>query len=631
MNYLSVNNLTKSYGDKLLFKNINFGLDKGDKTALIAKNGAGKSTLLKIIAGNEPFDNGKVVLRKGINIGYLAQDPVLNNELTIEELLKSSGGKILTAIREYENALKYHTEKATKQAELRLEKATANIDRLEAWDYERRLKQILTKFKITNQKQKISTLSGGQRKRLALALTLLDNPELLLLDEPTNHLDIEMIEWLEKFLQQSNITLLMITHDRYFLDNVCNNIFELSDEILYTHKGNYSYYLEKKAEREDVKNVEIEKAKRLMKKELEWIRRQPKARTTKSKARIDAFNDIQTRASAGTKEQELVLSTISKRLGNKILELRKVTKRYGDIKIVTDFDYTFKKNEKIGIIGNNGTGKSTLLNMITGKIKPDKGTITIGDTVEFGYYSQEGLPVYRDDLKVIEVVKDIAEIIHTGKNQSMTASQFLNYFMFPPSQQNDYVSKLSGGERRRLYLLTVLMKNPNFLILDEPTNDLDLMTLYKLEEFLENFKGCLLIVSHDRYFLDKLSDHIFIFEGNGHIKDFYGKYSEYKKETIQSGKDNKVKEKKILEKPQGLKKKLSYKEQKEYYELEIEIEQLEKEKSNLETLINSGITDFNKLQELSMSIENIINKIDEKTLRWMELEELKERLKENNS
>jgi ATP-binding cassette subfamily F protein uup len=423
----------------------------------------------------------------------------------------------------------------------------------------------------------------------------------------------------------------MITHDRYFLDNVCNNIFELSDEILYTHKGNYSYYLEKKAEREDVKNVEIEKAKRLMKKELEWIRRQPKARTTKSKARIDAFNDIQTRASAGTKEQELVLSTISKRLGNKILELRKVTKRYGDIKIVTDFDYTFKKNEKIGIIGNNGTGKSTLLNMITGKIKPDKGTITIGDTVEFGYYSQEGLPVYRDDLKVIEVVKDIAEIIHTGKNQSMTASQFLNYFMFPPSQQNDYVSKLSGGERRRLYLLTVLMKNPNFLILDEPTNDLDLMTLYKLEEFLENFKGCLLIVSHDRYFLDKLSDHIFIFEGNGHIKDFYGKYSEYKKETIQSGKDNKVKEKKILEKPQGLKKKLSYKEQKEYYELEIEIEQLEKEKSNLETLINSGITDFNKLQELSMSIENIINKIDEKTLRWMELEELKERLKENNS
>jgi ATP-binding cassette subfamily F protein uup len=631
MNYLSVNNLTKSYGDKLLFKNINFGLDKGDKTALIAKNGAGKSTLLKIIAGNEPFDNGKVVLRKGINIGYLAQDPVLNNELTIEELLKSSGGKILTAIREYENALKYHTEKATKQAELRLEKATANIDRLEAWDYERRLKQILTKFNITNQKQKISTLSGGQRKRLALALTLLDNPELLLLDEPTNHLDIEMIEWLEKFLQQSNITLLMITHDRYFLDNVCNNIFELSDEILYTHKGNYSYYLEKKAEREDVKNVEIEKAKRLMKKELEWIRRQPKARTTKSKARIDAFNDIQTRASAGTKEQELVLSTISKRLGNKILELRKVTKRYGDIKIVTDFDYTFKKNEKIGIIGNNGTGKSTLLNMITGKIKPDKGTITIGDTVEFGYYSQEGLPVYRDDLKVIEVVKDIAEIIHTGKNQSMTASQFLNYFMFPPSQQNDYVSKLSGGERRRLYLLTVLMKNPNFLILDEPTNDLDLMTLYKLEEFLENFKGCLLIVSHDRYFLDKLSDHIFIFEGNGHIKDFYGKYSEYKKETIQSGKDNKVKEKKILEKPQGLKKKLSYKEQKEYYELEIEIEQLEKEKSNLETLINSGITDFNKLQELSMSIENIINKIDEKTLRWMELEELKERLKENNS
>ena len=629
MNYLSVKNLSKSYGEKPLFEDINFGLDKGDKTALIARNGAGKSTLLKIIAGKEFPDEGEVVLRKGVRTGYLSQEPEFDGELTIDDLLYGSDSDILSVIREYEKALEYNAINHSKEASVQLEHASAKMDLMNAWDYNRRLKQVLTKFNITDHKIKIKYMSGGQRKRLALALTILDEPELLLLDEPTNHLDIEMISWLERYLQQNNVTLLMVTHDRYFLDRICNHIIEIDDMTIYNYTGNYSVFLEKKSEREELRNIEAGKAKKLMKKELEWIRRQPKARTTKSKSRIDAFEKIKEKANSGKFEQEIKLETLSQRLGGKILELKNISKSYKGQILIKDFEYTFKKGEKTGIIGRNGIGKSTLLNIITGNEKPDKGEVITGETVVFGYFRQESLPDYRDDMKVIDVVKEIAEIVYLDKNKSMTASQFLNYFLFPPDKQNDYIGNLSGGERRRLYLLTVLIKNPNFLILDEPTNDLDLVTLYKLEEFLMNFKGCLLLVSHDRYFLDKLSDHIFIFEGEGKIKDFYGLYSEYIDKKQKEEKELE-KEKKLLnvEKPakKQVKKKLSYKEQKEYETLEDEIQKLEIEKTELENKLNSGITDFEELQKISGKIKEILELIDEKTLRWMELDELKDQL-----
>ncbi len=633
MNYLSIKELSKSYGEKILFEGISLGLHKGEKTALIANNGTGKSTLLKIIAGKEEADEGEVVFRNGIKLGYLPQQPVFDESMTINELVSGSHSEVLAVIREYEEALHYQAENHSKEAQQRVEKATAQMDLQKAWDYERRLKQILTKFLILNLDQQIATLSGGQKKRLALALTLLDEPDILLLDEPTNHLDIDMIEWLEKYLQQSNVTLFMVTHDRYFLDRVCNHIVEMTDGTIYNHQGNYSYFLQKRAEREEVQSVEIEKAKKLMKKELDWMRRQPKARTHKSKSRIDAFYDIQKKASSGKKEEELQLDTINRRMGGKILEVRSLTKSYGDIKIVQDFEYTFKKGERIGIIGKNGTGKSSFLNLLNGVENPDSGTVTVGDTVVFGYYKQDGLPVLRDDQKVIEVVKEIAEVIETSKGNSMTASQFLNYFMFPPDTQYALVANLSGGERRRLYLLTVLIKNPNFLILDEPTNDLDLITLYKLEEFLMNYKGCLLLVSHDRYFLDKLSDHLFIFEGKGKVKDFYGPYKAYRQQLLEAEKVQKeqhqAEKKEQLSKTaekKPVKKKLSYKEQKEYEQLEQDIDALEKEKAALEARLNTGITDFEILQEISGKIKAIMNQLDEKTLRWMELEELKERL-----
>jgi ATP-binding cassette subfamily F protein uup len=628
MNYLSVKNLSKNYGDKSLFEDISFGLNKGDKSALIARNGAGKSTLLKIIAGKEFPDEGEVVISKEVRMGYLPQEPSFDPEQTVNDLLYGANSEILAVIREYEEALQQSSANHTRQAEQRLEAASAKMDMMQAWDHERRLKQMFTRFNINEFDKKIGVLSGGQRKRLALALTLLDEPDLLLLDEPTNHLDIEMIEWLEETLRQSNITLLMVTHDRYFLDRVCNHIIEIADSTLYHYNGNYSYFLEKKAEREELRSIEAEKAKKLMKKELEWIRRQPKARTTKSKARIDAFEDIKKKAGSVSTEKEIKLETISQRLGGKILELKNITKSYGDNTIISGFEYTFLKGERIGIIGKNGAGKSTLLNIITGAEEPDEGSVIVGETVVFGYYRQDGLPVYRDDQKVIEVVKEIADVIHTEKGKSLTASQFLNYFLFPPQKQNDYIVNLSGGEKRRLYLLTVLIKNPNFLILDEPTNDLDLVTLYKLEEFLMNYKGCLLIVSHDRYFLEKLSDHLFIFEENGKIKDFYGPYKEYRQKLSLKEKTEE-KEKKVtknkIEKKQ-VKKKLSYKEQKEYETLETEIAELEEKKKKLEEELNSGITDYEKLQAISEEINTLIEKIELKTLRWMELEELKEQL-----
>ncbi len=633
MNYLSIKYLSKSYGDKILFEKISLGLQKGEKTALIANNGTGKSTLLKILAGKEEADEGEVVFRDGIKIGYLPQQPLFDESQTINQLIGGSHSEVLSVIREYEKALHLQAENHNSTTRKQVEEAAAKMDLLQAWDYDRRLKQVLTKFSISHLDQQIATLSGGQKKRLALALTLLDEPDILLLDEPTNHLDIDMIEWLEKYLQQSSVTLFMVTHDRYFLDRVCNHIVEMTDGTIYNHQGNYSYFLQKKAEREEVQSVEVEKAKKLMKKELEWMRRQPKARTHKSKARIDAFYDIKKKASAGRKEDELLLDSANRRMGGKIIEVKGLEKSYGTIKIVEDFEYTFKKGERIGIIGKNGTGKSSFLNLLTGVEPPDAGTVVVGDTVVFGYYKQDGLPLVREDQKVIEVVKDIAEVIETSKGNSMTASQFLQYFMFPPEMQYLPVSNLSGGERRRLYLLTVLIKNPNFLILDEPTNDLDLITLYKLEEFLMNFKGCLLLVSHDRYFLDKLSDHLFIFQGNGKIKDFYAPYKEYRQMKLEEEKrQRELKQQLKKEQPAGssgkkpAKKKLSYKEQKEYEQLERDIEVLEQQKTTLENEINSGITDFEQLQKLSEQIKTLMETIDEKTLRWMELEELKEKL-----
>jgi len=626
MNYISAENIGKSYGEKILFANISFGLNKGDKVALVANNGTGKSTLLRILTGEEASDEGTVVVHPGIKISMLPQEPFFDSRLTVNEIISSSDSGFARIINDYEIAIKNQADNFTNETQQALEHATAQMDINGAWDYERRLKQLLEKFNIVNLEQTIGTMSGGQLKRLSLALTLLDNPDILFLDEPTNHLDIEMIEWLEGELQSSATTLFMVTHDRYFLDRVCNGIIEISEGKLYHHRGNYSYFLEKRAEREEVERIEVGKARRLMKKELDWMRRQPKARTTKSKARIDSFYDIKDKATSVKQKDEIKLNIHMSRVGGKILEMENVTKSYDEINIVTDFNYIFKKGERIGMVGKNGVGKTSFLNLIMQIENPDLGSVVWGDTMIYGYYKQEGIKI-KDQQTVLEVVKEIAEIIPTGKDTSLTASQFLTHFMFPPKVQNDYVYKLSGGERRRLYLLTVLVKNPNFLILDEPTNDLDLLTLNKLEEFLENYKGCLILVSHDRYFLDKLVDHLFIFEGNGKIVDYHSNYTEYR--LMQDAKEKQIKvnkatekkvKKKVAEKP-IIKKKLSYHEKKEYSGLMEEIDLLEKEKKEIESKIGSGDTDYEELQKLSSRIGIVIESIDEKTYRWMELDE----------
>ncbi len=626
MNYISADNLGKNYGEKTLFANISFGLNKGDKVALVANNGTGKSTLLRILMGDEASDEGTVTIHPGIKISMLPQEPFFDGELTINEIIQNADMGLVGIIRDYEIAIQNQSDNFTNETQQALEYATAQMDINGAWDYERRLKQLLEKFNISNLNQKISTMSGGQLKRLSLALTLLDNPDILFLDEPTNHLDIEMIEWLEGELKSSEVTLFMVTHDRYFLDRICNGIIEISDGKLFHHRGNYSYFLEKRAEREEVERVEVGKARKLMKKELDWMRRQPKARTTKSKARIDSFYNIKDKATSLKQKDEIKLGIHMSRVGGKILEMENVTKSYGKINIVTDFNYIFKKGERIGMVGKNGVGKTSFLNLIMQLEKPDLGSVEWGDTMIYGYYKQEGIKI-NDKQTVLEVVKEIAEIIPNGKNTSLTASQFLTHFMFPPKVQNDYVSKLSGGERRRLYLLTVLVRNPNFLILDEPTNDLDLLTLNKLEEFLENYKGCLILVSHDRYFLDKLVDHLFIFEGDGKIVDYHSNYTEYR--LIEDEKDRQLKvkqatekkvKKQLVEKPIS-KKKLTYHEKKEYDGLMDEIDLLEKEKKLIEEKIGSGDTDYEELQKLSLRIGKVIDTIDEKTYRWMELDE----------
>ena len=628
MNYLSVENLSKSFGDLDLFEDLNFGLNKGDKTALIANNGAGKSSLLNILMDKEPADTGTVVYRDGIKIAYLEQNPVFDDSLSINELIEEGNSEIIGIIHEYETALEKQTENFTSKTKKEFEEASAKMDKSNAWDYERRMKQILSLFNIIDLNKEIGLLSGGQKKRLALAIVLLDNPDLLILDEPTNHLDINMIEWLEKYLLTSSITLFMVTHDRYFLDRVCNHILELNDGKIFHHNGNYAYYVEKSAEREEVEKTEIIKARRLLRKELEWMRRMPQARTTKSKARIDSFYETKEKASSQKIKQELKLDVKMSRVGGKILEIKNIKKAYGEIKILDNFEYIFKKGERIGIIGKNGVGKTSLLNMITGLENPDSGSIIKGETISFGYYSQEGIK-FREDQRVIDILKDIAEIITLSKGNQLTASQFLQHFMFPPKMQFQTVSTLSGGERRRLYLLTILMKNPNFLILDEPTNDLDILTLNKLEDFLLNFKGCLVIVSHDRYFLDKLCDHLFLFKGDESIKDFYGNYTQYRNKEYENEKlekkqkaiqkKNEIKEK-TKNKPKE-KTKLNFKEKREYESLQVEIDNLEKEKAELEIILSSGSDNYEDLEKASSRISVIIDLIDDKIMRWMELGE----------
>ncbi|MEK6615444.1 MAG: ABC-F family ATP-binding cassette domain-containing protein, partial [Bacteroidota bacterium] len=526
MNYLSIETISKAYGAKKLFNKISFGLNKGQRIGLIAKNGSGKSTLLKIIMGEEIPDEGKVTFRNNLMVTYLNQNPTFNENDTVVETIYKTNNPILNAVREYEFALEEFEEEVNDKTSTRLEKATETMNHLDAWQVESKVKEVLQRLKIAFLDKQIGNLSGGQKKRVALAKVLIDEPQLLILDEPTNHLDVEMIEWLENYLVNKDLTLLVVTHDRYFLDSVCNEIIEIDNSKLFSYKGNFQYYIEKKAEREGMENSEMDKAKNLYKRELEWVRKMPRARGTKSKSRVDAFYDVKDKVFSKQVEKKLEMSVKMNRLGKKILEVTKIKKAFGNTKIINELSYIFKKGEKIGVVGKNGVGKSTFLNMVMELDKPDAGTITTGETIIYGYYSQEGIQL-NEDKRVIEVVKDIAEYIPLADGSKLSASQLLTRFLFSADIQYSYVSKLSGGEKRRLFLMTVLIKNPNFLILDEPTNDLDIVTLSILEDFLTKFQGCVLIVTHDRYFMDKVVDHLFVFEGDGVVRDFPGNYTEY--------------------------------------------------------------------------------------------------------
>jgi ATP-binding cassette subfamily F protein uup len=629
VNYLSVESVSKSYGAKKLFEKISFGLNQGDRIALIAKNGAGKSSLLKILTGKEIADEGTIVFRKDITVTYLDQNPVFNEDNTVIEAIYNTNNPMLNAVRDYESALEAFEKDYNDETSSRLEQCSAQMDRLDAWGTEAKVHEILQRLKIAFLDKQIHMLSGGQKKRVALAKVLIDEPHLLILDEPTNHLDVEMIEWLENYLVSRDLTLLLVTHDRYFLDSVCTEIIEIDQFKIFHYKGNFQYYVEKKAEREQIESSEIDKAKNLFKRELEWVRRMPKARGTKSKSRLNAFEDTKDKAFSGKTEEKLELGVKMSRIGGKILEFIHVKKAFGETKIVNDFSYIFKKGEKIGVIGKNGVGKSTFLNMIMGLEKPDGGTIQAGETIVFGYYSQEGLKL-NEDKRVIEVVKDIAEYIPLADGSKLSASGLLTKFLFPPDVQYGYVSKLSGGERRRLYLMTILIKNPNFLILDEPTNDLDIVTLSVLEDFLTNFQGCVLIVTHDRYFMDKMVDHLFVFEGLGVVRDFPGNYTEYRDrkemEDRQSAKGESIpvaevkKEVAAAPKKNEEKKKLSYKEKAELEQLEKDIAKLEKEKERLTALLNEGGS-HEEIMKLSDQVGKVISELDNKSVRWLELSE----------
>lgn len=625
ISYLQIDGLTKSFGDLVLFEDITFGIAQGQKVGLIAKNGTGKTTLLNIIAGKEDYDNGAVVFRNDLRVGYLEQTPVYPEGLTVLQACFYSPNETVRLIAEYEEAM-------ASDDHSNLEDILMRMDNLKAWDYEQRAKQILSQLKITNFDQKVEHLSGGQLKRVALANVLITDPELIILDEPTNHLDLEMTEWLEGYLSRANISILMVTHDRYFLDRVCSEIIEIDRQQIYQYKGNYSYYLEKRQERMETMNTEVERANNLLRKELEWMRRQPQARGTKAKYRIDAFYELEKKAKQQRDNGNVNLDVKASYIGSKIFEAEHVTKSFGSIKIVEDFNYIFARYEKMGIVGNNGTGKSTFIKMLMGEVEPDSGCFDVGETVRFGYYSQDGLQ-FDEQMKVIDVVQDIAEYVDLGDGKKLGVSQFLNYFLFTPEKQHSYVYKLSGGEKRRLYLCTVLMRNPNFLVLDEPTNDLDIVTLNVLEEYLRNFKGCVIVVSHDRYFMDKVVDHLLVFRGNADLKDFPGNYTQYRDwkevqdqlekeaEAARQPKQTSAPEKNNRPQPEQ-KKKLTFKERKEFEALEVEIPQLEAEKAELETAMSSGTLSNEELMVKSERIAKVMEEIDEKTMRWLELSEL---------
>ncbi|MFN4941011.1 MAG: ABC-F family ATP-binding cassette domain-containing protein [Bacteroidota bacterium] len=653
MNYLSVEGLSKSWNEKVLFDQITFGLSRGEKVALIAGNGSGKSSLMNILAGYDKPDAGNFSIRKDINWEYLPQDPALNESISVLENLFVGTTPSILALKEYEAALIAYSDAPSVETEKRLDLATTEMTMSESWDYEARAKQVLGKLNIheSDMAKPVGVLSGGQKKRVALARVLIDVPDLLILDEPTNHLDLDMIEWLEEYLSDKNLTLLLVTHDRYFLDRVCNKILELDRGVLYSYQGNYGYFVEKKAMREEVEASEREKNRNTFRRELEWVRKMPKARTTKSKSRVDAFDDLAEKVKGPYVQQKVEFGVKMERLGSKILEIQHLEKAYGAQPILGDFTYTFKRGEKIGIVGPNGVGKSTLLNMIMGLEKADKGKITAGETLVFGYFSQQGIPV-AEDKRVIDVVKDVAEYLPLADGTNLSASQFLLRFGFANETQYNAVSRLSGGERRRLFLMMVLIKNPNFLILDEPTNDLDILTLATLEAFLMDYSGCVLVVTHDRYFMDKLVDHVFVFEGEGKVRDFPGNYTEYRtwkewdeaeQAAIAKGGNSKGKAA-----PTGIKsgtvhgdvtaeksavaavsanlkteekRKLTFKEKFEYEQLGKEIEQLENQKKALELEMSGLTTDFERITAVSATLQQIASDLDEKELRWLELGE----------
>ena len=616
--YLQIDNLTKSFGDLVLFENVSLGIAEGQRVGLIAKNGSGKTTLLNIIAGKEGYDSGNIVFRRDLRVDYLEQDPQYPEELTVLEACFHHGNSTVELIKEYERCMETEGHPG-------LENLLARMDQEKAWEYEQKAKQILSQLKIRNFDQKVKQLSGGQLKRVALANALITEPDLLILDEPTNHLDLDMTEWLEDYLRRTNLSLLMVTHDRYFLDRVCSEIIEIDNQQIYQYKGNYSYYLEKRQERIESKSVEIERANNLYRTELDWMRRMPQARGHKARYREDAFYELEKVAKQRFNTDNVKLEVKASYIGSKIFEADHLFKSFGDLKILDDFSYIFSRYEKMGIVGNNGTGKSTFIKILMGQVKPDSGTVDIGETVRFGYYSQDGLQ-FDEQMKVIDVIQDIAEVIELGNGKKLTASQFLQHFLFTPETQHSYVYKLSGGERRRLYLCTILMRNPNFLVLDEPTNDLDIITLNVLEEYLQNFKGCVIVVSHDRYFMDKVVDHLMVFNGQGDIRDFPGNYSDYR-----NWKEAKEQKEKEAEKPQeektarvrlNDKRKMSFKEKREFEQLEKEIAELEAEKTQIEELLCSGTLSVDELTEKSKRLPEVNDMIDEKTMRWLELSEI---------